>query len=486
MKKIFFSIAYLFISTQILFAQSDYSEYCGTKELNSNWIDFYHKNPHLFNDRFEEPTYLPMTIHLVGTDNGTGHFPKHSVAAAICQLNKDFAPANMQFYVEGEYNYINNSAWYTYETYQVGNQMMARNNVPNTINVYITQQPRQGICGYYTPQRDAIALAKGCTGATSRTWAHEMGHFLTLPHTFFGWEGIDYDPSKTANDYIGQVFAGIENVERNNCAAAADRLCETHPDYLSNRWNCNSQNESNVLQTDRNGDTFRSDGTLIMSYANDACQTRFTDDQIAQMTANVMNGRGNLFRQITPNPPITESLNPIYPLDKQLTGHIGVELKWNAVENAEYYQVQISRLPSFSGLIYLDEIITDTSIVAPDLDPNKKHFWRVRPFNDFDYCTGFDGSIEFTTSATSVSDFVYQPLFIHPNPANNDEEMFITNSDLKLKSGHILQIIDQKGSLIINNELNSFRIDLKDLKSGLYIFKIIATEKIYSAQVVIR
>ena len=31
---------------------------------------------------------------------------------AFCTLNRDFEPTGMQFYILGEINYINNSAWY--------------------------------------------------------------------------------------------------------------------------------------------------------------------------------------------------------------------------------------------------------------------------------------------------------------------------------------------------------------------------------------
>ncbi|NJK83013.1 MAG: hypothetical protein HC912_03550 [Saprospiraceae bacterium] len=42
-------------------------------------------------------------------------------------------------------------------------------------------------------------MSKSCTGRGDHTWAHEIGHALSLNHTFYGWEAIGNIDSTTYN-----------------------------------------------------------------------------------------------------------------------------------------------------------------------------------------------------------------------------------------------------------------------------------------------
>ena len=68
----------------------------------------------------------------------------------------------------------------------------------------------------------------------------------------------------------------------------ATAFCDTSPDYLNFRWSCNEDSESYQLQTDPDGVNFRSDGTLIMSYSNDECANRFSEEQISAMQFSLL------------------------------------------------------------------------------------------------------------------------------------------------------------------------------------------------------
>ncbi len=268
MKKIskLFSFLLAFAFSLSLFSQSEPAP-CGTNLGISPWLrDFQsriHETP-----RNDDMLFLPVQVHVVGTDEGNGYFSRNAVLNAFCTLNADFEQANMQFFLANPINYINNSDYYEHD-FDGGFDMMDENNFPNVINCYIVEDPA-GNCGYFFPGVDGIALNKGCTQPNDHTWAHEVGHFLSLPHPFRGWEGVEeFDYSEPAPTMWGN--RRVERLDGSNCGFAGDGFCDTAADYLNYRWSCNSSGESSVQQTDPSGATFFSDGRLFMSYSNSAC-----------------------------------------------------------------------------------------------------------------------------------------------------------------------------------------------------------------------
>ena len=109
-------------------------------------------------------------------------------------------------------------------------------------------------------RQGAVYMGIACSGPGNTTLAHELGHFLNLPHPFDGTSG---QPAA--------VWA--ERVTRNpqeppprysaNCTTAGDRFCDPRADYRDNRWNC--PDPSALL--DINADPFNPDETLYMSYS---------------------------------------------------------------------------------------------------------------------------------------------------------------------------------------------------------------------------
>ena len=111
------------------------------------------------------------------------------------------------------HNYIGKTSWNNHPDYSDGEDMMHQNNFSNRINCYLVANPA-GNCGYYTYSGDAIALSKNCISPSQHTWAHELGHYFSLPHTFFGWEGLTYDSKKTTSDWQKDVFTEIEDLSK--------------------------------------------------------------------------------------------------------------------------------------------------------------------------------------------------------------------------------------------------------------------------------
>ncbi|MBK9492522.1 MAG: hypothetical protein IPO07_29840 [Haliscomenobacter sp.] len=129
-----------------------------------------------------------MTIHVVGTDEGKDYLNGNVILDALCALNQKFAHANLQFFIKDDFNYINNSLLFVHDkvTFPKVPALFAKYNVSGTVNIYFVRDP-MGACGYnYMPggKSMGIVLSNDCTNGKDANWAHEMGHYLSLPHTF--------------------------------------------------------------------------------------------------------------------------------------------------------------------------------------------------------------------------------------------------------------------------------------------------------------
>jgi len=81
---------------------------CGTVSGRSAWLKKYQLQPELYEKNTDTLLYVPLTIHLLGTDEGVGFFSINSLLSALCTLNEDFEPVKIQFFIEGEINYLAN------------------------------------------------------------------------------------------------------------------------------------------------------------------------------------------------------------------------------------------------------------------------------------------------------------------------------------------------------------------------------------------
>jgi hypothetical protein len=422
---------------------------CGTSPGKSAWLSRYQQNPEAYPKNSDSLLFVSLSVHLTADDSGVGYFPTNSVLDALCRLNADFLQANIQFYVpDAQFMYHSNAAWDNHASVLEGADMMFSSNIPNTLNTYIVTTAA-GNCGYNLPYA-GIALAKSCSGPASHTWAHEVGHALSLPHPFLGWEGgVSHDNSVPHNfstpappfvtynytyfqdtlilDTLIIDTAIVELVERSNCVIAGDGFCDTGADYLASRWSCNSNGLSPQSQTDPDGVSFRSDGTLIMSYANDACQTRFSEEQILAMRAFLLDQRAPWVNQtLTPQPvsgPPAVLLAPILGSESPFNNTV---LSWSAVDNATQYLVQVSRLANFG--VTEEYITTDTLLQLNSLLNNRTYHWRVKAFNSQSFCTNWSPKETFLTTLVSAD----RPLLsgnmgrITPNPVLAGQQIRIS------------------------------------------------------------
>jgi len=474
MRLFFILFTFLCLSTG-LSGQSEPDSYCGTPNEPNSWLDYYfaHKDQlQTENDQI----VVGMRLSILGNDNGTGYFRPVSILDALCRLNQDFEEANIRFYLSEDFNYIPNTYWNTHEDFDAGADLIQSNPVWGAVNAFISTGAA-GNCGYYW--MNAVALAKSCTGPADHTFAHEMGHYFSLPHTFSGWEGIDYDPAVPTANFQNDVFRPIENVTDTDCNDKADRFCDTPPDYLSYRWTCDQDNNSTVEQTDLNGETFVSDGSLFMSYALDNCAGRFSPEQIDAMRANIMFDRPEIIVNAPVVPVDDSDMQLLYPAPDDLVPNNGLTLRWAAVPGATQYILEVTRYP-FTGIKYFNQFVKDTFITINDLPAGKTLSYRIRPFNESWFCTQWSERTIFETflvSGTSDTEIfdrfeVFptmpvdgQPLTILLNSPFNFPQTSVT---ISTPSGY--EVFRQK--VFVTAGENQFQIAPGTLPSGLYLLNV--------------
>ena len=447
--------------------------------------------------------YVPVKLFIVGDDDGSGYTNPVEVLNAFELLNQDYEDMNIHFFLRGNIKFINSSI-YNNHTFQQGAQMMFENNLNDVINVYIVESPA-GACGYYSPSRDAIALGKNCLGLGDRTWSHEMGHFLSLPHTFFGWECIeeissipDLPPSELGfPEYPDCNGNGVEMVDGSNCETAADGFCDTAPDYLMEPWTCSNGVYPDSL-TDPNGDRFVVTGANIMSYANDGCVESFSEEQKGAMITDLDNRLG-LVDNSNPEtePADANNLVQISPENnEELPVNDFVELVWSSVSNADYYIVQVHSSSNLNGAVLITEITSDTTlIIEEELVARRRYYWRVRPVNRYEVASDFGEVIRFRNgefATGTIDQALNAAVTVAPNPVSGGQSLRVNGRDLGSSGSLNIELMNAAGQVVVSRQqanVNAagFREDIStaNLPAGVYFLRLRLNERLVTRRVVV-
>ncbi len=485
--KKFTLIAFLSIWATLLIpvtAQEDTDAHtpCATSSEYPVWLANYLDNPNRPKARnLNGPVYLPITFHTVGTDQGEGHYSTIKIMESLCRLNSDFEPYNIQFYLKEEINQINRSNYYEHDNFNDGRRMMQSFKKPLSINAFITESAPSGACGYYHPSADGVVVIKSCMGGSGHTLTHEVGHWLSLPHTFAGWEGKDFDATNATPEFLsisGRDTVFVEKVSGENCSKAGDRFCDTSPDYLSDGWNCNGEFLSVKVQVDPNGEDFRSNGKNFMSYSVDACQSEFSKMQVDAMHAYVEFAKSFYVSEFPQYQPVSkEPMNLVYPEEDEKVGHKKVRLEWEHQTNATHYIVNLSRF--FFATIDYEYIVEGNSVVIDELPVDKTWYWRVKPYNQNDVCADFtEGGAFVTYDVTDVEEIsednhidIYPTLVNRDNPVVHVDFQF--NDILETQ----VQIFSAAGNMVLDQRFRNPGNQMQDLQvghltSGMYFMRI--------------
>lgn len=414
--------------------------------------------------------YVPLYLHIVGDSSGNGYFGAHQLMNDICQLNSQYVPVGFYFYLAGV-EYIANTSYYNHPQYNAGYDMMYKYNRPNAANVYIVSNPA-GNCGYFSPFRNAVALGKSCMGDRATTWAHEMGHFFSLPHPF------------------DNVTGSLEYVDGTNCDWGGDLFCDTRADYLNYRWQC----PYNGSKTDPNGDPYDPDGTLYMSYSNDACANRFSLEQIDAMHYNITtaSNRINLQGPVQDTMPNMQRVSRALPLQGMPVNTNNATFTWNKVPGAKWYVFQVSRVsPAFPSSMPVNIITADTfyKIPAGDLTNNLNHYWRVRPIYAGRTCTEFsDTGHFFTSSSTGIADlYANESLNLYPNPSTGSQVFLSFEYGATDHVTATITTLDGKQlpASVARYNTHAYTLDVTGLKAGFYIIDVTNGDRTYRRKLLV-
>lgn len=467
MRKIFLLIASAFL-THAAMAQSIAEQGCGTITSDEEMQPIYEYVRTLQSAKPKGTAgvdSIPLTLHIVTKDDGTGGYPLQNLFPLICNLNTRYAPASMYFYIAWPVRFINNTSYYTHN-FTVGYQMMQTNNVTQTANVYFVQDPA-GTCGYFSPGADGVAIGINCAAVNSTTLVHELGHFFSLPHTFRGWEN-GATPPAYQQEYVKRGVGA-------NCTTAGDGFCDTDADYLGSRWAC-PYNGFNVL-LDPLGDTVKPDPTLYMSYSMDACMTRFSPLQIGSMQNNLY-GKRNALR-LRPSTPYAALSTPnvFLPANKVMYSNTKYVM-WNKVPGAQYYYIKITSA-ALPTVVRQEALTTDTFLnISIAMVNGGNYLATVVPLQEKNVCGAHTAAYTFSyNAALGVDDVTSQqsPLSMVPNPANTETKVQV--SGVK-KGAYAIRITNIAGQSILQQDLQhpggtfSIPVSTQYLPNGIYSVRI--------------
>jgi len=274
-------------------------------------------------------TCIPMRIHIVTEDDGTGGVNMGDVNAGIANLNNFYKQAGIEFYI-GAVNIIMNSGWYDFDETEQAALTMA-NSIYDAPNVYFVKEISVGIagkaCGYaFFPANTTssldIMMANECViNAPNGTFVHEFGHFFNLGHTHEGTENGNMDPM-------------AENVARTganaNCSTNGDMLCDTQADPQGTNNAACMFNNDGASPNDQFGMTYTPDINNIMSYYDDECGGIFTPQQYARIINGLATRQSHTNYNLTGLAPNTVN----DPTDLTATLNMSNEVVLNWTDNA--------------------------------------------------------------------------------------------------------------------------------------------------------
>ncbi len=421
MKKILLLIG-LVVTASLAVAQNNGGQSCGTGPVPAAVKEFL-KDIDYTAPATEDIINVPVTIHIVRPTGGGGSFSAARVLDGICNVNSRFASASMNFFIAGDIHFIDDSDLLNITNYQMTTNMIIQHNVPRTVNIYYTNLSAMSLCGFaYYPNsgpggsnnQGAVVMSFACSTPTGTTLAHELGHFFALPHTFDQTSDDPLDPFDA--ELVTRSTSEVLPRRNANCNTAGDYFCDTPSDFIGYRWACPTA----AFQTDLNGDRLRPDSSFYMSYANDICTNRFSEQQITAMRATLAHANASRGYLLTPPMPnyaaITTTPVLISPAngDSNIAGNFAY-FSWSSVPGATFYNFKIYQ---FGGIL-MDTLIQDTTHLnlTTNIRANRTLEWEVRAMNPSSLCAPVSSRFTFKTGnylASSSKQLLDEKLKIYP------------------------------------------------------------------------
>lgn len=405
MTRIFFTLAALLMLATVSFAQTPQQGVCGTTIADQQLMDELMPAGELVPVASERSAvqYVPIHFHLVADSDGNG---RHKITRALdqlCDLNAAYEPNDMRYFLRPHPTYglfdksINSDNVYSNQsnTFTMNNRRLN-----NAVNVYVTNIADSGnpnpigiVLAYYSPTNDWVVSRKDqINGTGNGTIPHEVGHFFSLRHTFFGWESAPFQPGSAGWPIAPSVSPGgipTEKMDGSNCTTAGDYICDTPPDYnfgllVSNcQYNGGAKDPMGVLVDPMENN--------YMGYFSD-CDYEFTPGQFSQVTTNLnsasRNYLDNTFTPAAETIVTPEELLTLPAVGDTVDFYNTVYFEWQSVAGATYYLFELDINSTYTSPLSQEIVSTGTSLTLTNLQANRTYYWRVRPFNEYYTCNG--------------------------------------------------------------------------------------------------
>ena len=437
--------------------------------------------------------YIPLKFQIIASNEGDGVVDFNNLLNNFVTLNRDFKSLGLQFYLvnKGDLTILNNTNIHEAPR-DFPSEIQALKD-PKAVNVFVTKNTYEAsnggtILAYYTKEGDHIVEDNSKVGNNS-TLTHEMGHFFSLPHTFFGWEDDPYDEAKHGNPAslttAPSYGAKVELMDKSNCSTSADKICDTPPDY--NFGYTASGCNFNKKIRDSNGDTILTMKNNFMSYFSNCTDFAFTEGQGNAMQNNYSSSFRNYLRSTYE--PTTDSIEGntklLAPINAQrVEAYNYVDFMWTEVPNATRYYIEVT-----DGKEVFRGIALTNAYAFTNLKPNKNYVWKVRPYNEsFANSKTIINSFKTGSSTTATNELTGVKNFaqIFPNPMQSG-----TSLGLKVQTGlsgtYKLLVFNSIGQEVFSRNINlslgenQMLIDGLSLDQGAYFLRLL-NEKVDISQ----
>jgi Secretion system C-terminal sorting domain len=498
MKKSFLPLLALALLANQLFAQTAPQHVCGITPEDSEVLVARmlenRKNPAV--KERGAITYIPLHFHLVASSLGVGRHREWNVLDQLCELNDEYKPHDIQFYLSEHPNKgnvlfnktINLDAVYTTQTNVFA---MQQNRHPRAINIFVSNVASSGNNGpgttlaYYSPSQDWIVSKKDqVNGSGNGTLPHELGHFFSLPHTFRGWDFESFGPTSPTwpkAPATSPTGVATEKADGSNCATAGDMICDTPADlnfgFISN--GCAPYNGGAL---DPMGTPYNPMENNTMGYFQNCNDYEFTPMQATNMVNDIASSDRN-YLDNTFVPKSTSLLLPsnfiVGPIQNEVTTtYDAVDLIWNTVPDATNYIVEVDKVPSFASTTIQTLILGNVTTTRVKLEANKTFYWRIRPFNVHSACI-VSPPVAFKTSSTSALNDLpsVASAEVAPNPITGDAAQLLINATESFEMS--LRLTDATGRTIYTqNQVDIaageqvIPIEVSNLANGAYFLSL--------------
>ncbi|MEO6189340.1 MAG: M12 family metallo-peptidase, partial [Saprospiraceae bacterium] len=477
--------------------QSQVTGFCGSTALDNlsikNRMVKNREDASLLNIRTGAIKYVPVTYFLVAKSDGTGRAKYINILLNLCAINEIYKDQDISFYLKGGGTGmidVNNTLIYDDPSSTFGNAAITQlqNKNKNAINIFVASKANGtnlGVLAFYNPTNDnLVSDLKYVTGTSPTTLAHEIGHYFSLAHTFFGWENDTYDcsiPTPTEHFLNGRKVL-VEYVDRlkplnNNlhCNEAADGFCDTQADYnFGFGWSGGCTWKSDCAKDPDENKPMDPDELNIMSYFLNCLKT-FSLEQKAAIARDYASSARNYLKSPAhiPLPAVTEApKNPRIESD----GFNSVTFKWDAPANATHYILEFATVTLSNSMTYKNFILTRTDTTFTNLAKGIKYAWKVTAFNVTNPCPMSTGNLSFFSSSFGVATQDVNNLLANVQVYDNHSNQYRIEIEANEKDNVKFELFSIDGKLIHSEQLNlttgknQFTRNL--IQSGVYSFRI--------------